>query len=147
MMPNIPRKTRTVGLALLVVTFTVGASAGAAFDRILSSSAPADAPDTEERSHEEPSGIHEGSIFDHLELSPTQKEEIDAILARRKAEMDAIWNEAGPRMRKVVRSTNGEIRELLSAEQLEEFGRIRTARRRAAREKCPTDHETKERPR
>lgn len=133
-----------IGLALLIVTFTVGASAGAAFDRILSDSTPASPTTDEEQPSTESSGILEGSIFDHLELDDDQRESVDAILDRRKAEMDAIWSEAGPRMRKLVRSTNAEIRAFLSEEQIEEYNRIRAERRRASRERCATDQETEE---
>lgn len=144
MMSNLPRKTRILGLALLIVTFGVGASTGAAFDRILASGTPVIAPVAEEQPRPEPSTIHEGSIFDHLDLTPEQRESVDAILARRKAEMDAFWEEAGPRMRSLVRSANAEIRALLTPEQLEEYGRIRAERRRAERERCQQDHNAKE---
>lgn len=145
MMPNVPRRTRWLGFAVLVVTFTVGASAGAAFDRIVSVGAVVEAPVAEEAARPEAIGIHEGSIYDHIDLTPEQRETIDSILARRKAEMDAIWEEVGPRMRQLARGANAEIRALLTPEQREEYSRIRAERRRAERERCAQERNGTER--
>lgn len=115
-----PSRMRLAGMALLVVTFAVGMLAGTAFGRVLSAREPG-APTAEEC--ERKRGPHH--IFDELDLSPAQKTQIDAIMARRKARTDSLWQADGARVRAAVDSTRAEIRAVLTPAQAAEYDRRR----------------------
>ncbi|HEU0301388.1 MAG TPA: Spy/CpxP family protein refolding chaperone [Longimicrobium sp.] len=115
-----PRRMRMAGMALLVVTFAVGMLAGTAFGRVLTAREPG-APTAEEC--ERKRGPHH--IFDELDLSPAQKAQIDAIMARRRAVTDSLWQSDGARIRAAVDSTRAEIRAVLTPAQAAEYDRRR----------------------
>lgn len=114
-----PSRMRMAGMALLVVTFAVGMLAGTAFGRVLT--APEPAPTAAECKRER--GPHH--IFDELDLSPAQRAQIDAIMARRRARTDSLWRADGARIRASVDSTRAEIRSVLSPAQAAEYDRLR----------------------
>ncbi|HEX2079321.1 MAG TPA: Spy/CpxP family protein refolding chaperone [Longimicrobium sp.] len=115
-----PRRMRLAGMALLVVTFAVGMLAGTAFGRVLSAREPGSATKAE---CERKRGPH--YIFDELDLSPAQKTQIDAIMTRRRARMDSLWQTDGARLRAAVDSTRAEIRTVLTPAQAAEYDRLR----------------------
>jgi Spy/CpxP family protein refolding chaperone len=75
--------------------------------------------------------------FEPLGLTPAQREQVQVILERRRTQMDAFWQEARPRLRAVVDSTETEIRALLSPEQQAAFDRMRAERREMMQKKHP----------
>lgn len=126
-------RLRLIGATLLVVTFLAGALAGAAFHQVLLAreTAPTrvDRPDR----HDHRDGRH--SPWEGLGLTPEQQARIDAVLERRKRELDAFWEEHGPQMRAVYDSTRAEIQVILSPEQRAELDRRREERRARERER------------
>jgi len=117
-----PRRMRLAGMALLAVTFVVGALAGTAFGRVLSADEPAPgSPAAAECPGER--GPHH--IFDELDLSPEQRTRIDAIMARRRARTDSLWQTDGARIRAAVDSTRAEIRSVMTPAQAAEYDQLR----------------------
>jgi Spy/CpxP family protein refolding chaperone len=131
MSPTSPRRTRLVGMTLLVATFAAGMLAGTAFGRVLTAGEPepATAADCEPKR-----GTH--MIWEELELSADQRSRIDGIMDRRRALTDSLWQTDGRRIRAAVDSTREEIRALLDPEQRAEYDRLRAehAEKRRARE-------------
>lgn len=118
-----PRRMRMAGMALLAVTFAVGMLAGTAFGRVLT----AREPDARTLAAEcEKRGPHH--IFDQLDLTPDQRTRIDAIMARRRALTDSLWQTDGARLRAAVDSTRAEIRTVLTPAQAVEYDRLRAER-------------------
>lgn len=131
-----PSRMRLAGMALLVVTFAVGMLAGTAFGRVLTAREPGSAAAAAECNRER--GPHH--IFDQLNLTPAQKTRIDAIMERRRAAGDSLWQTDGVRIRALVDSTRDEIRSVLTPAQAAEYDRLREQmheekrRRREAKE-------------
>jgi Spy/CpxP family protein refolding chaperone len=127
-----PRKARLLGLALLVATFAIGAFAGVATDRLLSTRTPAHALRSEDR--ERPRDRGRVSIFEQLDLTPEQRVRIDSALERGRRKTQAFWDQYGPTLRAIVDSTRAEIRGVLTPEQRAEYDRFRAGHRRRAEE-------------
>ena len=131
-MPSATR-ARALGLALLATIFATGALAGAAFERV-SGRAPAassSAPDA--ACERKPKGL----IVYQVNPTPEQRTRIDAIMERRRAEMDEFWDGEGRRLRAIVDSTRNEIRRVLTPTQRAEYDRlVAEARARKEREKA-----------
>jgi Spy/CpxP family protein refolding chaperone len=118
-------RLRAAGLVLLGATFAVGTLAGVAVSQIREP-----APQQTDAGCRDDDRDHERrSPFDDLGLSAEQRTRIDAILERRRAEMDAFWEEQKPRMEQIADSTRAEIRAVLNDEQRAELDRRRAARR------------------
>jgi Spy/CpxP family protein refolding chaperone len=116
------RRSKLIAAAVLGATLVAGTLAGAAADRVLGGrGTPAEHPDREPCAGA-PGGV---TVFDALDLSAEQRGRVDAILERRRGEMDVLWQEARPRMRALVDSTEAEIKRVLSPEQRLEFDRMR----------------------
>ena len=137
MSPQNPRRMRMAGMALLAVTFVVGALAGTAFGRVLNAGEPArgTAAATECRGER---GPHH--ILDELDLSAEQRTRIDAVMARGRVRTDSLWKSDGTRIRAAVDSTRAEVRALLTPAQAAEYDQLRQKheerkrRERAARD-------------
>lgn len=143
-----PRRTRLLGLVLLVVTFLVGLFSGAALDRrwVLAQPATAAAAVPAPRGGATPANAprsRDADIFDHLELSAEQRVRIDSILEAGKVKVDSFWEQEGPRLRAVIDTTRSEVRALMTPAQREEYDRLR-AERRARRNSCEHSAEPKE---
>jgi hypothetical protein len=115
---------RLAGMALLAVTFVVGALAGTAFGRVLSAGEPA--PGSPAATECRDRGPHH--IFDELDLPPEQRSRIDAIMARRRARTDSLWQTDGARIRAAVDSTRAEIRAVMTPAQAAEYDQLREKR-------------------
>lgn len=125
-MPMRTRSPRLLGLALLTAVFLAGSLFGMAMNRtLLAEEAPAAGDAACEH--------RGGKILDQLELSPSQRTEVDRILERRRAQTEAFWDSAGPRLRALTDTTRAEIRAVLTPAQAAEYDRLR-AERRAAKE-------------
>ncbi len=120
---NMSGRSRWIGLVVLIATFIVGTLAGAATVRVVSAREPARVgADGDSASH--------GHLLDRLDLTPQQRQQAEAILERRRAQMDAFWKQRGPELRAIVDSTRAEIRELLTPEQRMKEDSLRAERRR-----------------
>ncbi len=131
MSPLSPRGTRITGVALLVATFAAGMLAGTAFGRVLNAGEPQEraAADCER-------GRGPHMIIDQVDLSPEQRQRVDAIMAARRALTDSLWRQDGARIRAVVDSTRAEVRALLTPGQRAEYDGLRAEheeRRRSRR--------------
>lgn len=113
-----PKRARLIGLALLITTFLVGALAGAAVIRVLGAGEPP--PPRWAAPHR--AGPED--MFERLSLTRAQREQVEAILERRRTQMDAFWKQHGGTLRAIVDSTRAEIRSLLTPAQLAEEERI-----------------------
>ena len=130
--PRTPRRARLLGMALLAATFLTGTLAGAAIDQAVAARQPDPAADAGRRC-DGPPGKKTQAILHQLDLTPEQRERVDAIMERRRRQADAFWEREGPRMRSIVDSTRAEIRAVLTPEQRAEYDRLREAHRAARR--------------
>lgn len=132
-----PRRMRLAGMALLAVTFVVGALAGTAFGRVLNAGEPEPGSPAATECRGERGPHH---LFDELDLTPEQRARIDAIMARRRALTDSLWQTDGARIRAAVDSTRAEIRAVMTPAQAAEYDQLRQKheerkrRERAARD-------------
>ena len=124
-------RTRLLGMALLAATFAAGGLAGAAFERVAFARPAEDAAAREVRCEGE--GKKKGLIVDQVNPTPEQRARIDAIMERRRVQMDAFWDGEGQRLRAIVDSTRAEVRQVLTPEQAAEYDRL-VAQKRAQRE-------------
>jgi len=126
--PVLRRRTRLLGIVLLLATFVAGGLVGAAVDRMLLGSHP--------RGHfpwgpfpigmgPGPGGERRIILFDELDLTPEQDERIHHILERRREQMRDFWKRTGPSMRAVMDSTDQEIRAVLTPAQRERLDQLR----------------------
>ena len=56
-----------------------------------------------------------------LDLTPAQRDSVRAILSRRRASMDSLWHEVGPRVEALQQSVRADIRAQLDAGQQRKF--------------------------
>jgi Spy/CpxP family protein refolding chaperone len=94
---------------MLIIAFAVGALAGATTLRVAGGAAVPERGGRPERRGPD--------LFERLNLTPEQKTQVDAIMERRRVEMDAFWKEHGPTLRAIYDSTRAEIRTVLTPEQ------------------------------
>lgn len=116
------KRARLTGMLMLVIMFTVGALAGAATMHVVEGD---EAPQRERTAREQSPGL-----FDVLELTPEQQAEVDAVIERRRLQMDQFWREHRSTLRAISDSARMEIRSVLTPEQLEREERFRAERRR-----------------
>jgi Spy/CpxP family protein refolding chaperone len=115
------KRARATGLLMLVIMFAVGALAGAATVHV------AEGDEVGTRRGEQ---RDRPSLFEVLQLTPEQQTQVDAIMERRRAEMDAFWTEHRPLLDAIMDSARAEIRTVLTPEQQEIEQRFREERRR-----------------
>jgi Spy/CpxP family protein refolding chaperone len=104
------KRARATGIAILALMFLVGALSGAATMRVVS------ADDASMRMG--PQRAHP-DLLERLELTPEQRTRIDAILERRRAEMEEFWDQHRPALRAITDSARAELRAVLTPEQRE----------------------------
>ena len=110
------RRARLVGLTLLVVTFITGALAGAAVNRVRVARDVV-AEDAAPRDDRRGRGGSTEDFLAGIDLTAEQRAEVDSILARRRQQIEATWDDMRPRMRALVDSTRQEIAAALDEEQ------------------------------
>lgn len=116
------RRARLMGILVLAMMFAVGALTGAATMRVAAGDeSPARA--REERSKRP-------DLFEKLELTQEQRTQVDAIMERRRREVDAFWKQHGPQLRTIMDSARTEMRSVLTPEQREIEEQFRAERRR-----------------
>ncbi|HEX2095693.1 MAG TPA: hypothetical protein VHG28_25065 [Longimicrobiaceae bacterium] len=114
------RRMKFLGGLLLAVTFGTGMVGGFALDRALEAHTPLPPAECEGRD-----GERRGRILDRLDLTPEQRERVDAILERRRAQTRQFWDTEGAALRAMVDSTRSEIRAVLTPEQRERYDQLR----------------------
>jgi hypothetical protein len=122
--------TRTTAVVVVIVVFVAGILVGVAGDHLYL--------------------IHNGRLFprrashfaadrmaEHLgrelQLSPQQKTQVQQIIERHRAKIDATMSSIRPQVRQEIDATNAEIDKILNAEQKTKFAKLRMrvdARRR-----------------
>jgi Spy/CpxP family protein refolding chaperone len=119
------RRARLIGIAILLATLVLGAFSGAAIDRALASKSPSP-PCTETAASRTGTADRDRnrSVFEQLDLTPEQREAIDAALQRRREQTDAFWANARPILDAIVDSTRADIRAVLTPEQRAEYDRL-----------------------
>jgi Spy/CpxP family protein refolding chaperone len=142
---NPAARVRAIGVSLLLLTFAVGGLAGAAARQVVTRDLPAvhgdggcDRGDSRDRRL---------GLYEELELSDTQRSEIERIMNDRRTQIDALLEVHEPRMKAIVDSTNAEIQSLLTPDQREEFSQLRAelrARRQAEREQAEREQAARE---
>lgn len=116
------KRARLTGLLVLAMMFAVGALTGAATMRVVEG----DEAPTRMRSD----GAKRPDLFEKLELTEEQRVQVDAIMERRRQEVDSFWQEHGPQLRAITDSARAEMRSVLTPEQREIEEKFRAERRR-----------------
>lgn len=129
------RRTRLAAVAILLATFVAGGLAGMAFERTRAGD-PAPRPGRG-GGPGPPAGVFApGSpLVERLDLSPEQRERVEAILREDRQKARAAMQEMQPRLRARFDSTQAAVREVLTPAQREEFDRIQAERRERLRER------------
>jgi Spy/CpxP family protein refolding chaperone len=113
------KQARWTGMVLLLITFAAGGLVGAATLHVVEADEVA-TPQRERRP----------DLFERLDLTPEQQAQVDAIMERRRQEMDAFWREHGPTMRAIYDSTRMEVRAILTPEQVQLEEQFRSERQK-----------------
>lgn len=105
---------------LLLATFTGGALAGGA------AVAVADRGEArrDHKQHRHDSEDHLEFMTRRLDLTPAQRDSVQAILGRYKPRMDSIWRQIGPRFETIKDSISNDIRRQLTPEQQTRYTEI-----------------------
>jgi Spy/CpxP family protein refolding chaperone len=127
------RRARLIGMALLVLTFAVGALSGAATMQVVGADEPRELG---RRDH----GRHGPPFLDRLNLTPEQRVQVDRILERRRAEMERFWTEHRPLLRGIADSARAEVRAVLTPEQRALEERFMAERRAQFEKRERRDH-------
>lgn len=110
-------KTVLVAITALVLTFAAGMAAGVFTSHLMILR-----------------GGHGAARFPHalvhrldrrLDLTDAQRTQIEAIIKRRHAHIDAMWKGVRPKVRAEIERTNQEIERVLTPEQRARFKRMR----------------------
>ncbi len=130
-MCSVSNKTRTAAVVVVIVAFLAGILVGVAGDHLYL--------------------IHNGRLFPRhaarfaadrlaerlageLELTPQQKTQVQQIIERHRARIDAVMSNVRPQVRGEIDATNAEIETILTPAQRTKFATLRMhvgARRRA----------------
>jgi Spy/CpxP family protein refolding chaperone len=137
---NARSRPRAIASLLLIVTFLVGALAGAAMNQVLGArTAPEQTPSAtahDERRGDERERRNRGP-YHALELSAEQRARVDSLLDERHRRIDEIFKRGEPEMHAVMQSTKAEIEAGLTARQRAQLEELRAqwrARRQAERQ-------------
>jgi Spy/CpxP family protein refolding chaperone len=116
------KRARLTGMIVLAMMFAVGALTGAATMRVVEGDeAPA-------RMRGE--SAKRPDLFETLDLTAEQRVQVDAIMERRREEVDAFWKQHGPQLRAIMDSARAEVRTVLTPEQQAIEEKFRAERRR-----------------
>ena len=113
------KQARWTGMVLLLITFVAGGVVGAATLHVVE----ADEVPTQRRERRP-------DLFERLDLTAEQQAQVDAIMERRRQEVDAFWREHGPTMRAIYDSTRVEVRAILTPEQVQLEEQFRSERQK-----------------
>ncbi len=127
---------RTLAGLVVVLTFVVGALAGAVTDRSMTRARAAETRRPPERrgppgSPQERAGREQHrerfvqQLTRELSLTPSQVAKIDTITRNREQRMNALWREVQPRVRTLLQETRAEIDQVLTPEQRAKLQQMR----------------------
>jgi Spy/CpxP family protein refolding chaperone len=105
---------------LLVATFTGGALAGGA---VVALADRGDSGDGKEHRHHK-SQDHIEFLTRRLDLTPAQRDSVEAIIGRYRPRMDSIWRQLGPRFETIKDSISNDIRRQLTPEQQTQYSEV-----------------------
>jgi Spy/CpxP family protein refolding chaperone len=148
-----PYRTRLLASGLLALTFAVGALAGAATDRAVSSTKPrteqrpsTNVRDNGQMTRRQPSVFFSPGVFDSLGATPQQRQAIEAILDRRDREANALFTQIKPSLDAMRRQTWGEMKAQLTPDQLTKLEQIIKDRRERWQKERQHTQDNKPRP-
>jgi Spy/CpxP family protein refolding chaperone len=123
-------RQRLLGIGVLVLTFLVGAFSGAAIQQVVAARDDTAATEPRRDGGRDGGPGRERGMFPYraLGLSDEQRAQVDAVLQRRTADLDAFWKEHRPELDAIVDSARAEIRRLLTPEQREKYDEMRRRR-------------------
>ena len=107
-------RSKAWAVALLAAVFVAGAAGG-----VVASRSARHAP----RMGRGPDGMSE-YLAQRLELSPTQRDSLHALIARHHADMQAIWRTVRPQLDSLRAVVNEEIRTQLTRAQQERYTQL-----------------------
>jgi Spy/CpxP family protein refolding chaperone len=111
------RSTWKAGL-LLIAVFAGGALAGGA---VIGLADRDKLPGRRSHHHDTGSDEHIEFMSRKLDLTPPQKDSVQAILERHKPAMDSLWRQLGPRFETIKDSISNEIRRQLTPKQQQAY--------------------------
>jgi Spy/CpxP family protein refolding chaperone len=106
---------------LLIATFAGGALAGGA---VIGMADRDKLPGRRPHHHHPGSDDHIEYMSRKLNLTPAQKDSVQAILERHKPAMDSIWRQLGPRFETIKDTISNEIRRQLTPEQQQAYAEM-----------------------
>jgi Spy/CpxP family protein refolding chaperone len=109
-------KTTLVAVVVLMLTFGAGFIAGAAVHHLIGHREGVPAFATH---------VLLNRLDRHLDLTDAQRRQVDAILRRRHAAINAMWAGVRPRVREELEATNAEIAKVLTPAQRAKFEKMR----------------------
>ena len=123
-------KTRTAAIVLVIVAFIAGILVGVAGDHLYLIHNGRLSPRHAARFS---AGRMTERLAGELELTPQQKTQVQQIIERHHAKIDAIMSNVRPQVRGEIDATNAEIDTILTPAQKTKFATLRmnVARRRA----------------
>jgi Spy/CpxP family protein refolding chaperone len=116
------KRARLTGMIVLAMMFAVGALTGAATMRVVEGD--------ESPARVRGEAARRPDLFETLHLTPEQRVQVDAIMERRREEVDAFWKQHGPQLRAIMDSARAEMRTVLTPEQQAIEEKFRADRRR-----------------
>jgi Spy/CpxP family protein refolding chaperone len=108
-------KLQLRALALLATVFAAGLLAGVGLGRL------------QRPRHHRPPPM---AMFDELDLTPDQRQKVEAAFQRHRGELDAILGETRPRVHAVQRTIEAEVKAVLTPEQLRKLETLESEMRR-----------------
>lgn len=105
------RRARLTGMIMLAIAFMVGSLSGAAAIRVAEADGAPKLIRTKSQQQQSP------NLLERLELTAEQRVRVDAILERRRQEMEAFWEVHRPTLQAIADSARAELRGVLTPEQ------------------------------
>jgi Spy/CpxP family protein refolding chaperone len=110
-------KSKAWAVALLLGVLFLGGAAGAAVDRLILTRAKSAAEESR-RGGDRGRRDYVGWLAAELTLSDTQRAQIEVLVEEHREQVSALWKEMRPRFEDYQSQLRGEIREVLTPEQL-----------------------------
>jgi Spy/CpxP family protein refolding chaperone len=111
-------KTTIVAILVVALTFTAGVAVGVFASHMMILRGVHGAPYF-------PTSAIVHRLDRRLDLTDTQRAQVEQIIRRRHDRIDAMWNGVRPRMHAEIEQTNAEIARILTPEQRAKFERMK----------------------
>lgn len=130
--PSRTKSTIATAIVVVLVTFFAGFVAGGAADRVYLFRTHQLLP----RRMVDAGARHIVARLDHeLSLTPEQRTQVEQIVERGRARMDAVMSNVRPQMRQQIDATNAEIEKILTPEQRTKFAAMKMHMRHGERDR------------